>query len=401
MYFNAETQSRVLERFHFALNGDDHGSGVLFLGRAEMLLTHGNLFTPMDLKCRIFAKVPAPGVRLRVPLPAAAPSGNGADPMKNLRLRESAIEEAPVPRIVVDTNGTLAIANQRARLLFSLNPKDIGRPLSDLEISYRPAELRSLIEQAYAEKRTVTLTSVERRFNDSQVQYFDIVVQPLYDEGNAPLGVGISFLDVTRYYQLQEELQRSREEIQTANEELQSSNEELETTNEELQSSNEELETTNEELQSTNEELETMNEELQSTNEELQTVNEELRTRTEEMNQLNAFLESVLTGMRSASVVIDHNYNVLVWNRRAEDMWGLRADEVRAKSLLGLDIGLPVGELRPTIRACLSGESDQRETTLEATNRRGKRFKCRVACTPLISPSRKREGVILLMDDVD
>ncbi len=44
MYFNAETQGRILTRFHFALNGDGRGSGYLFLGRAEMLLTRGNLF---------------------------------------------------------------------------------------------------------------------------------------------------------------------------------------------------------------------------------------------------------------------------------------------------------------------------------------------------------------------
>src|SRR5213075_1095645 len=132
----------------------------------------------------------------------------------------------------------------------TINPKDIGRPLQDLEISYRPIELRSLIEQAYAERRSVTQTSVERRFQGGDPQYFD--------DAHKPLGVGITFLDVTRFSKLNEELQRSREVIQTTNEELQSSNEELETTNEELQSSNEELETTNEELQSTNEELETM-----------------------------------------------------------------------------------------------------------------------------------------------
>jgi two-component system CheB/CheR fusion protein len=143
-----------------------------------------------------------------------------------------------------------------------------------------------------------------------------------------------------------------------------------------------------------------MNEELQSTNEELQTVNEELRQRSDELNQLNAFLESVLASLPGGATVIDHNYNVLMWNQRAEDLWGLRADEVRGRSFLGLDIGLPVAELRPHIRACLAGEADARDANLDATNRRGKRIRCRVVCTPLVSPSRKREGVILTMDEV-
>ncbi len=404
MYFNAETQAKILQRFHFAVNGDGKGNGFLFLGRAEMLLSHSTLFTPINLKCRIFAKVPQAGAaaRPRVPPPGlsnGAAADNGNETMRNDRLRELALDETPVARFVVDANGVLAVASQKARLLFSINPKDIGRPLHELEISYRPLELRPLIEQAYAERHTVTQAGVERRFPNGERQRFDVVVAPFFDEGQQPLGVGITFLDVTSHYKLSEELQRSREEIQTANEELQSSNEELETTNEELQSSNEELETTNEELQSTNEELETMNEELQSTNEELQTVNEELRQRTDETNQLNAFLESVLGGMRAAAVVLNPNLNILVWNRRAEDLWGLRADEVQGRSILNLDIGLPVSELRDVIRPCLNGESEHQQALLDAVNRRGRAIRCRVTVSPLTSRTKKREGVIVLMEE--
>jgi two-component system CheB/CheR fusion protein len=396
MYFNSETQARILARFHFALNEN----GYLFLGRAELLLTHGNLFTPLDLKCRVFVKVPF--VNMRDRLLAMAQIGN--NDMNNTlvrpeRLQELALDSSPIARIVVDVNGNLAHLDQKARLLFSLNPKDVGRRLQDLEISYRPVELRSLIEQAYAERRSITLTNVERRFQSGEIQYLDVVVTPLYDEANNPLGVAIAFPDVSPYQKLQQELQRSREEVQTTNEELQSSNEELETTNEELQSSNEELETTNEELQSTNEELETMNEELQSTNEELHTVNEELRQRTDELNHSNAFLQSVVGGLRSGAVVVNQHMNVLVWNHRAEDLWGLREDEVKGQSFLNLDIGLPVHQLRSMVRACLTGEADYRELLLDATNRRGKAIKCHVTCTPLPGHNKQGQGAILLMDE--
>jgi two-component system, chemotaxis family, CheB/CheR fusion protein len=399
MYFNAETQAKILARFHFALNGDGQGNGILFLGRAEMLLTHGNLFTPLDLKCRLFAKVP-PLVPRPAPVLAAIENFNGGDMNGSQRLRKLALEESPVPCIVVDGNNALAATSAKARVLFSLSPKDIGRPLQDLDISYRPTDLRSLIEQAYAERRTITQTSVERRFPGGESQYLDVVVAPLYDDAQRPLGAAISFLDVTRNTRLQEELRHSHEEIQTTNEELQSSNEELETTNEELQSSNEELETTNEELQSTNEELETMNEELQSTNEELQTVNEELRTRSEELNHLNAFFESVLASLSAGAVVVNQDMNVLMWNHRAQDLWGLRTDEVQGKSFLNLDIGLPVHQLRAPVRACLNGESERGEVMLEAVNRRGKKITCRVTCSPLVTATKKREGVILMMEQV-
>ena len=52
MYFNAETQARILTRFHFALAP----AAVLFLGKAVMMLAHSTLFVPVNLKCRIFAK---------------------------------------------------------------------------------------------------------------------------------------------------------------------------------------------------------------------------------------------------------------------------------------------------------------------------------------------------------
>src|SRR5262249_11061514 len=169
--------------------------------------------------------------------------------------------------------------------------------------------------------------------------YVDLDVAPLVDTHGETLGVQISFSDMSRYRRLQEELERSKNELETAYEELQSSNEELETTNEELQSTNEELETTNEELQSTNEELETMNEELETTN-------TELRLRSDELNTANAFLASILTGLEVAVVVIDPKLQVLAWNHRAEDLWGLRASEVQGRHLMNLDIGLPVEQLR-------------------------------------------------------
>jgi two-component system CheB/CheR fusion protein len=222
---------------------------------------------------------------------------------------------------------------------------------------------------------------------------------PLLDTDSTLLGVSISFQDMTHHRRLQTELEKHRQELETAYEELQSTNEELETTNEELQSTVEELETTNEELQSTNEELETMNEELQSSNEELQTTNDELHKRTDELNRAKAFLESILASLYIAAVVIDADFRVLMWNTEASELWGLRSEEVQEKSLMSLDIGLPVEPLRAPLRAVLSGTSKFQEVTLEATNRRGRALQCRVTCTPLIGVGQDIQGVILLMEE--
>jgi two-component system CheB/CheR fusion protein len=67
--------------------------------------------------------------------------------------------------VIVDVSGNLMLANQQARQFFNLEQRDIGRPLHDLQFSYRPIELRSLIDEAYAEKRAVIVKNVERPRN--------------------------------------------------------------------------------------------------------------------------------------------------------------------------------------------------------------------------------------------
>lgn len=395
MYFNADIQARILARFHFALND----TGFLFVGKAEMLLTHANLFQPTNLKYRIFSRVPRISLRDRLLIMAESGNTEASNQLVgNMRLKDEAFEFLPLAQIVVDILGNLVLANRQARVLFNLSTQDLGRPLQDLELSYRPVELRSRIQQAYTERRTVNIPEVELIRSEDNIIYLEIQVVPLLDNSADALGVTIVFQDITRYNELERELQRSTQELETASEELQSTNEELETTNEELQSTNEELETTNEELQSTNEELETMNEELQSANEELQTTNDELRQRTEELNRVTIFMESILTSLRVGMIVLDNRLSVQLWNGRAEELWGLRAEEAIERFFFDLDIGLPVEQLRGLIRACQIGNTEEQTTVVDAVNRRGKNIRCRVICTSLIVENRS-EGVILLIDE--
>ncbi|MEH2121872.1 CheR family methyltransferase [Nostoc sp.] len=396
MYFNSETQGRILARFHFALND----TGYLFLGKAEMLSMHSRLFTPLDLKNRIFTKVLSVNVRDRL-----LGMGNSVDDesssrlSRHLQLRDMGFDTSPIAQVVIDNNGIIILVNEQARTLFALSSRDLARPFQDLELSYRPVELRSLIEQAYAERRPITLTNVERYLSNTETQYLDVQITPLQETNTSFLGVSITFHDVTPYIQLQEALQRSQQDLETTNEELQSTNEELETTNEELQSTNEELETTNEELKSTNEELETMNEELQSSNEELQTINNELSERTAELNRTNIFFISILKSLQTGIVVIDSNFNILIWNYMVEDLWGLRTDEVLGKSIFSLDTGLPIEQLRSPIRESVSGKKQFQEIILNATNRRGRQIKCYLAITPLLDIS--MQGAVLMMADIE
>jgi two-component system, chemotaxis family, CheB/CheR fusion protein len=281
-----------------------------------------------------------------------------------------------------------------------VSARDVGRPFRDLDLSYRPLELRRYIEQAVTERRTVRVLDVGYH-RGAEMTTLEVQVSPLVGAGGEMLGVSIAFHDATEPRRLQDELEQANRQLETAYEELQSTNEELETTNEELQSTVEELETTNEELQSTNEELETMNEELRSTNDELQTVNDELQDRTDEVNRANGFLEAILASLRAGVVVLGRELQVQAWNRQAQELWGLRRDEAVGQHFLNLDIGLPTEALRPMIRSTLDGDEVPQELALTAVNRRGRTIDVRIIGSPLLGQDHDAIGVLLVMEHAD
>jgi two-component system CheB/CheR fusion protein len=396
MYFNAETQAHILNRLHFALRPE----GVLFLGKAEMLLSHSLLFSPIDLRRRFFRRAPG-SFRERPPVDFGAPGeGMNGHPLVQ-RVLDEALLSGAVPQIVLDDESRLVFCNNRASQLFGLNSRDLGRPLTDLDVSYRPVEISGHIAQASRERRTVWIRDVVWSRPSGESSTFDIQVVPLADDAGAVLGTTVIYTDVSSYKQLQGELEYANRQLETAYEEVQSTNEELETTNEELQSTVEELETTNEELQSTNEELETMNEELQSMNDELHMSNDGLRDRQEQVDRLNDLMGAVLASLQSGVMVVDAELRVLAWNRLAEELWGVRADESLGQRLMALDIGLPVDQLQPAIMRQLGDETRDRDVMrLSAVNRRGRDITVEVSVMKLATSNSYLEGVIVVMDIV-
>ena len=387
MYFTAEVQAKILASFHFALN---HGA-YLFLGKAEALVTRRQMFDVVDLRQHIFRK---DGNSTDISLLASLSPGRPKGPRKTTgQLAEGVFEHNLVAQVVLDASGTIALANRAARRLLSIGSTELGRHLRDAEFSFRPVDLRGPADRVLRERRPVAMYDIAWHGPAEEPVTLDITVSPLEGHG----GVMITFLDVSRFQHLRDELEQSRRELETAYEELQSTVEELETTNEELQSTNEEVETTNEELHSTNEELETMNEELQSTNEELETINNELRERSAEVIELNQFQESILGSLQSAVVVLGVEMDVRAWNRQAEELWGLRSDEILGQHFMNLDIGFPVERLRAPIRSILAGREERDQITEQAVNRRGRPVDCAVYVSRLVGNGETR-GVILMMD---
>ena len=124
------------------------------------------------------------------------------------------------------------------------------------------------------------------------------------------------------------QIRELREDLEATKQSLQTLVEGQEATNEELRSSMEEVQSSNEELQSTNEELETAKEELQSGNEELQTLNEELKNRNQALGRLNDDLANLQTNIDIAVVIVDSSLKIRRFTAAAQELLRISPSDV-------------------------------------------------------------------------
>ena len=112
MYLNADTQRNVLSRLHFALSPH----GVLFLGHAEMMLSHCDRFAPVGpQEPHLPQGAPARTTRTdRFDTPAAMLDRTAARSRCLGPLRDLAFRASPVAQIVVTGEDTVAMINQQA-----------------------------------------------------------------------------------------------------------------------------------------------------------------------------------------------------------------------------------------------------------------------------------------------
>src|SRR5262249_21228902 len=89
-----------------------------------------------------------------------------------------------------------------------------------------------------------------------------------------------------------------------------------------------------------NEELETSKEELQSINEELQTVNAELNSRVEELSRANSDIANLLESTQIATVFLDRSLTVKGFTPAAKDVFHLVESYA----------GRPIGHVRTRFR---------------------------------------------------
>lgn len=358
IYLDVGAQQHILPNFHYALRP----GGFLFLGSAESLGEASDLFEAVDAKHKILRRRdvakpihPVLGgtpTRRHVGGPHEPEEAGGKGQLRFTRRVEQLLLERFVPcSILVDDSGTILHVQGRSGMF--LEPEQ-GPPRNNILEMAREGlgpVLAGAMRQARMEKREMVRTSIRVQTNGHHV-FADLNVIPL-SEPEPMKGLLLLTLRPTPSptpqteaaatepaaqeesdrLELERELQRTRDN-------LQSTVEELETSNEELKSANEELQSTNEELQSTNEELETSKEEMQSLNEELSTVNSELQAKMDSLSRINDDMNNLLNSMQVATIFLDTKLRVKRYTEQARQV-------IR---LINSDIGRPLSDLTSSLR---------------------------------------------------
>ncbi|HEY7238211.1 MAG TPA: chemotaxis protein CheB, partial [Burkholderiales bacterium] len=314
IYLEPQQQQRLIPMLHYALRNQ----GYLWLGGSETIGAYRELFDPLDIRHKIYAKKAVAGHNY------VAPAAHRWEPHRGGRrevvapAREVVVEAqreaermlvsryAP-PSVVV--NDALEIVQFRGDTGPFLAPAPGRATLGLLKMLREGLMLgvRSALQKARKAKAPFRAKDLRVRSNGGW-RHLDVEVIPLKGLGAAGAYMVVfeesaqavmararqmhdDALAQTAHDQTQSKAERGKEttrlaqELAATREYLQSLIEQQEAANEELQSANEEVQSANEELQSINEELETSKEEIQSANEELATVNDELQNRNLELSR--------------------------------------------------------------------------------------------------------------------
>lgn len=313
IYFQPETQRKILNSLHFSLRL----GGVLFLGKSESLGSLGSRFKQLSPHINIFENIeatrshqlildnylsqaPRPETALVAPLsPLHRPAG------AETHFFEHALLDEFVPAVLFVTRQGEVLYTHGNLHPYILFPR--GRVQYHLRAMMNEAEyslIQSGMLRALQEKRPVFYGAVPLQRGNDLIEV-NLTLRPLWYPDSDQTVFLLEFTPLERPPTgeviavqpsefAQEQLTGLHHELRLKSQELSQLREKLETSNEELQASNEELLASNEELQSTNEELQSVNEELYTLNSELEA---KIRSLTELNNDLDNFLNSAQIGM--------------------------------------------------------------------------------------------------------
>ncbi len=416
IYMGAALQRRIIPLFHYGLNP----GGYLFLGAAESVGTHSDLFTPLDKRWNLYERAQGPAR----PCIARAPFERTAGPVARLEPAEpsgpSAIDpEKEAARFMLSAYAPPGVViDDQMEVLYVL-----GRtgPFLELPLGKTSHHLLSLAREGlHAGISRAVRGSLESNAPtelpvrlDGDGRELEIRVVPLGADRSAtpryrlvifaePKRASSSALPVAsapeRTPSADEAaavLARSRDELEALRLHLQAVIERYEAAHEELQSANEEITSSNEELQSTNEELQTTKEEVEASNEELSTVNDELQARIGDLARLNDDLSNVLASVQIPIVILNRELRIRSFTPAAAPLFNLISTDV-GRPLSDINIGVGVPELRSLLHEVLDTLGVK---TVDVQERAGRWYTLRIR--PYRTQDNRIDGLILALVDID
>jgi len=410
IYLGPVLQKKAVSLFYYALKP----GGFLVLGSSESVGAYSESFESVDRKQRIYSKrrnavhppferFGGPGLGVNLP-PSAA--GESPSPLKNIQKYVDRIllaEYAPAGVIIDDSMHVLQIRGETGHYL----QIPAGEPTTDLTRLVRPgllAALRSAVRKARQQGTQVKETGLQVKDAD-EVRNVDLRVSPIRDPNSTEPCFLILFDDAARRKipaaerrrknkSLARAPKRAAEEVSRLEEELNATRDYLQSIIESQEAAAEELRSANEEAQATNEELDTAKEELQASNEELNTVNDELRARNLEQSTLNSDLRKLLGSINVPLVMVGKDLHIRWFTPAIEPLL----------NLLPTDQGRPITDLqseripnfRELLMAALSGEQNQDQ---ELESPAGRWLSLRIL--PYRGHDNTIEGAIATLIDID
>lgn len=339
IYLDSILQKKLLALFHYSLNN----GGILLLGSAETNGAQSNLFSTSNSKLRIYARTgilktdelfdfPSsftrsnPGL-FENQLPAKVP-----ETLQKLTDQLLLQQFSPASVLITNNGDILYITGSTGKYL----EPAAGKANMNLFAMAREGlnnELPVALRKAMQGYEKVVLHNIKVGPTDG-AHFANVTIQQI--EKPLPLKgkILVIFSDVpntklksskkkkgaTQEGELKTEMEF---EIQRLKEDLQSTREEMQTSQEELQSTNEEMQSTNEELQSSNEELTTSKEEMQSLNEELHTVNAELQSKIDDTARVNNAMNNLLNSIDIATLFLDRDLKIRQFTHPATKIFKL------------------------------------------------------------------------------
>ena len=173
IYFNSDLQDNVLPVFHYALKPN----GFLFLGPAETISRHTDLFAAVDKKHRIFqrrATLGAAGVRMPTWVPGMrsaeidlrAHDGSHKEQRLRRHIELNVLEQFTPAHIVVEGDGSIIYYSTRTGKY--LEPQ-MGSPSRQIQAMARRGlrlELRTALRDAVEKRHTIVRDRVEVDLDD-------------------------------------------------------------------------------------------------------------------------------------------------------------------------------------------------------------------------------------------